>query len=69
MTDPVPRKLTERGRDLPVYRAANEEKIWCSLRGKLVGATDCATDACIAPEQRPTCWAGHLPERPVEVER
>jgi len=54
--------------ELTVFPPVPDDQIWCSVRGQLVGATDCATDACIAPEQRPFCWAGHLPARPVEAE-
>ena len=41
-----------------------DDKVWCALRGQLVNATDCATDACVAPEQRVVCWMGQRPLDP-----
>lgn len=42
------------------FPAVPDDHVWCTLRGKLVGATECATDACLDPNMRPVCWEGHI---------
>ena len=66
MTDKVQRlyQLAERTEFPPVP----DDQVWCAVRGLLVGVSECATDACVAPEQRPVCWEGHIARQFAEQE-
>ena len=44
-----------------------DDEVWCPVRGQIVGATTCATDACVAPEMRVACWQGKIARDP-EIE-
>jgi hypothetical protein len=35
-----------------------EDRVWCSIRGKQVGVSECGGDGCAAPETREVCWLG-----------
>ena len=35
-----------------------EDRVWCGVRGKQVGVSECAGDGCVAPEMREVCWLG-----------